>query len=374
MFGRLRSIGAIALLLPMGSCVPVADAGTAVPVGYSTGYAETIDAADREGVLRIWSTTDRQKVSELLAGFRQLYPRIRLIYSDMPATELHQRFLADVADGQPGADLLWSSAMDLQIKLVNDGYAQSYDSPEKAALPSWANWKNQAWGITAEPIVMIYNRRLMTPAAMPASHLGLRQLLEMRSPGLKGKVATYDPTKSAVGYLYLSQDDGASRDIWRTIRAFSSNDVRLFATTEAIIDDVSAGRAVVGYNVVGSYALDEMRRNPDLAVIMPSDYTLIMSRIAMIPAKAQHPHAARLFLDYLMSRAGQQHLAAHSMSSVRSDIATPASLRSLDTPKRAIRVGPALLVLQDDLTRRSFMRNWRKAIDGGSADRSIGPT
>jgi iron(III) transport system substrate-binding protein len=42
--------------------------------------------------------------------------------------------------------------MDLQAKLINDGYAQGYLSPEKPALPATAVWKNMGYGVTAEPV------------------------------------------------------------------------------------------------------------------------------------------------------------------------------------------------------------------------------
>ena len=356
----------MALALGGAGCMRDPDSVARVPENYPASYADTIESGEREGALVIWSATDARQVRELLADFRRLYPRIAVDYRDMSARALYDNFLAESAAGHPTPDLLWTSAMDLQIKLVNDGYAQSYASPEKAALPDWANWKDQAWGITAEPIVMVYNRRLFPRGAPLTSHLDFLRLLETRNPALDGKVATYDPGESAVGYLYLSQDDLVSRHLWRTVQGLGANHARLFTTTEAIIEDVSAGRSVIGYNVVGSYAIDEMRRNPDLAVVQPRDYTLVMSRIAMIPIHAPHPNAARLFLDYLLSARGQRHLVAHSMPSVRGDVAMPQALRPNAVPMRAIRVGPALLVVQDQLTRRGFMNQWSRSVAAGA--------
>src|SRR3546814_5509307 len=79
-----------------------------------------------------------------------------------------------------------------------------------------------------------------------------------------------------------------------------ANRARFFSTSEEVIKDVSSGRSVIGYNVLGSYALDEAARNPELGVVFPADYTLVMSRIAMIPTTSGHPNAARLFLDFLL--------------------------------------------------------------------------
>ena len=317
------------------------------------------DAA-REGQLVIWSSTDRPAVDALLADFHARHPAVAIDYRDVPAQPAHELVERRARGGGAMPDFLWTSGMDLQIKLVNDGYALRYASPERPALPDWANWKNEAWGVTAEPIVMVYNRRLLPAAMVPTSHADLLQLLESRPALLRGRVATYDIAHSAVGYLYLSQDAAASRLAWPMVRALGANGVRLFRASEQIISDVSAGRSVIGYNVVGSYAIAEMRRNPNLAVVLPADYTLLMSRIAVIPAKAAHPAAARLFLDYLLSRDGQAHLVARAMPSVRRDMVVPPSLRIPDALRREIRVGPALLVVQDQLTRHRFLGEWKR--------------
>ena len=324
--------------------------------------ARLADAAAREKGVVIWSSTDRPIVGELLADFQRLNPQVRLTYVEMPALVIHRLIEAHARSGKAMPDLVWTSAMDLQIKLVNDGYALRYASPEGAALPDWANWKNEAWGVTAEPVVMVYNRRLLPKGVSLTSHADMLRLLETRSPAVRGRVATYDIANSAVGYLYQSQDALASRLAWPIVRALGSNGVRLFPTSEEVIADVSAGRSVVGYNVLGSYAVAEMRRNPNVVVVLPTDYTLLASRIAVIPTKALHPNAARLFLDFLLSRRGQSHLVARAMPSARRDIAVPALLATPEHIQRAIRVGPALLVVQDRLTRRRVLTEWQRLV------------
>lgn len=349
--------------LVLFGCLLLAGCGALNP--WHDEHAEIARAAASEQRLVIWSSTDRPLVAGLLADFQRLYPDIRIDYREMNALPVHRLVEQRMRSGEEMPDFLWTSAMDLQIKLVNDGYALRYASPERPALPDWANWKNEAWGITAEPIVMVYNRKLLAPARAPASHADLLRLLASGAPDLRGRIATYDVADSAVGYLYLSQDESASRVAWPLVRALGANGVRLFSTSEAIINDVSEGRSVIGYNVIGSYAIAEMKRNPNLAVVLPSDYTLLMSRIAVIPAKAAHPNIARLFLDYLLSRRGQAHLVAHAMPSVRRDMAVPASLRTPEQLRRAIPVSPALLVVQDRLMRERFLADWNRLIHAG---------
>lgn len=335
------------------------------PASYPQTYAETVQAARRERTLTIWSVTDTRSAMVLINGFRNEYPGITVTYRELPAQALYDQFLVDAKARRGTADFLWSSAMDLQIKLVNDGYSQAYISPERQNLPDWSVWKNEAWGVTAEPIVFAYNRRLMAAyPKVPGTHSDLLRFLNRNQPSLRGKVATYDPAASAVGYLYLAQDKQAYRNTWDLVRALGRNNVRLHRTTEAILNELSEGRTAFAYDMIGSYALKAQAANPQIGVIVPRDYALLMSRIAVIPRGARHPNAARLFLDYMLSWRGQSLLIAQHMTPVRGDLELPQAMRVNATSARAIRVGPTLLVHQDQLTRAKFLRDWNRALAG----------
>src|SRR3954468_13444107 len=122
-----------------------------VPAGYPADYQKIIDGAKKEGKLVIYGATDSKATQPLVKDFNALYPGITVEYNDMNSTEVYNRFISEAAAGGTTADVLWSSAMDLQMKLASDGYALSYKSQESAKLPAWAMWNDQAYGTTFEP-------------------------------------------------------------------------------------------------------------------------------------------------------------------------------------------------------------------------------
>jgi iron(III) transport system substrate-binding protein len=354
---RLARALAIAMLL----LATAPSAMSTVPPSYPRSYANRVAEANKEGTLSIYSTTDAREVAQLLQDFRALYPQIRVEYSDINSTELYSRFIAEVAAREGSADLLWSSAMDLQIKLVNDGYAQAYASPEKPNLPPWAIWKNEAYGITAEPVVLVYNKRLMPAAEVPRTRADLERLLT-NNPNYDGKIAMMNPERSGAGFLYITQDLQVTRDTWRLVRAMGRAHVQVYSSSGAMLERVSSGEHLLAYNIIGPYALEREARDPSIGVVLLTDYTLVASRIALIPADARHPAAAKLFLDYLLSKRGQTFLAHKHMTPVRSDVEAPPGTR-IDAPNmRAIRVGPELLANLDQIKRLRFLKDWRSAL------------
>ena len=329
--------------------------------------AALVASAEREGALQVLSTTDTAEVSDLLADFRALYPGIELEYGKRSSGELYGALVRDAAAGTGSADLLWSSAMDLQIKLVNDGYAQAYASPETGSLPEWAVWRDEAYGVTAEPVVMVYNKRLVPETDIPRTHADLLKLLTAKPDAYQGKVATYDPERSGTGFLFLTQDVQITKSTWDLARAMGQVGVKLYGSSDAMLDRISSGEALIAYDVIGSYALARAKDDPAIGVVLPTDYAILMSRIAFVPKAARHPNAAKLFLDHLLSRRGQKLLAARSLNPVRNDLAGGADSivpAGREDALRPIHVGPGLLTYLDQAKRAKFLKEWQRALQG----------
>ena len=250
--------------------------------------AETIAAANAEGTLVIHAATDIVVAKPLLDDFAALYPRIRVEYRELHSSDLHDRFLAEVASGGVTADLLWSSAMDLQMKLANDGYAQVYASPEARHVPAWATWKNEAFGTTHEPLVFVYNKDLVAPEDVPQSHAELRTLLRAHPQRYRGKVTSYDPRHSGIGFLVMTQDARTDPAFWEKVRTYGSVGIKLYMNTSDMLNHVRVGDHHLAFNVLGSYAARMAAMNKQLRIVYPKDYTLVISRIAIIPRTAPH--------------------------------------------------------------------------------------
>jgi len=345
----------------------VADPAYAADAKPIATAAPVVSAAEKEGKVVIYSTTDSVAAAPLLKDFGALHPKITVEYNDMNSTEVYNRFVSEVAAGGGSADLLWSSAMDLQIKLANDGSAQEYKSPEASGLPSWALWKNEAFGTTFEPIAFVYNKRLLKPEEVPQSHAELVKLLKANPDRFKGKVTCYDPERSGIGFMLLTQDARTDPAFADTIKTYGKVGVKLYTSTGAMMERILSGEHLIGFNMIGSYAIGKQRKDPNLGVVYPKDYTLVMSRIALIPKVAKHPNAGKVFLDYLLSARGQEIIANKAvLFSLRSDVQgeyTAAALnQALGTSLKPIPVSTSLLVYLDQSKRLEFLKQWQEAL------------
>ena len=334
----------------LGACRPTTEGQDTSP--------SVIRSALQEGEVVIYANTD--VTGPIVEGFERRFPGMKARFVEVTSSKLQQAIQAEAKTGAGVADLIWSSSMDIQIKLINDGYAQAYRSKEADDLPPWAVWRNQGFGITAEPIVFAYNKRLLKPEDVPRTHAALLEALQANPDRWRGKIAVYDAEASGVGLMYLSADTQIYPDAWSLMSEIGESEPSLDVAGGVILGKLDTGERLLAYNMNAFYARWwSEHRNPDVAYVTPEDYHLSISRVAFIPRYAPHPNAARLFLDYLISEEGQATLKKAGFTPVREGGAET-------TGARPIRVGPALLANLDQARRASLLSDWRTRMRPGS--------
>ena len=334
-----------------------------VPAGYPANYQAIIDGAKKEGTLVIYGATDTKAAHPLVKDFSALYPGISVEYNDMNSTEVYNRFISETAAGGKTADVTWSSSMDLQMRLASEGYALQYKSPEASKLPAWAVWNDTAYGTTFEPAAIVYNKRLLTEKEVPQTHADFAKLITLEK--FRDKVTTYDIEKSGVGFMFMAQDAQVYPQYPALQQAFGTAKVRVQSSTGTMMERISSGENLIGYNVVGSYALVRAKTDPSIGVVLPKDYTLILSRVQFISKKARNVNAAKLWIDYMLSPRGQTIIANESkLFAIRADVkgeTTSSELIALIGEKnvKPIPVHPSLLQNLVPQKRMAFLKQWK---------------
>ena len=176
-----------------------------------------------------------------------------------------------VKPGKASADLVISSAVDLQVQLVNDGCAIAHYSAATNLLPASRNWRNEIFGVTEEPAVLIYNTDLVTPSEVPGSRFDLIDLLRPTDSRFAGRVATYDIEESGLGYLFAFMDSQQANTFGRLLEAFGRSGAIATCCSAELIDGVADGTYLIAYNVLGSYALGRAQADPRIGVRAPTD-------------------------------------------------------------------------------------------------------
>lgn len=357
-----RGGGALGMLAAL-----VMSAALLVPPGPAEAAPVSYPAPDGSSnrTLTIIGTTDTPLFSFFIEAFQAQRPDVGIVYEESDSRPIYERFLNGNLGVSP--DLLISSASDLQLKLANDGHALAYDSPYLGALPDWAHWRNEVFGFTFEPAVIIYNPERISPEDVPRTHLTLAELLETQTERFRGQIATYDIGLSGVGYLLAAQDQTISSTFWRLANAFGRVNAQFSGSSPAILNGVADGTLALGYNVLGSYAFARQAEGAPIEIVVPDDYVLVLTRSMLIPRDTPNADLARAFVDFALSPEGQAVAAGPTAlgavvprsSGEWTSEAIAARGRGVIQP---IPLGPGLLVALDTLRRQRFLDTWQEIV------------
>lgn len=311
--------------------------------------------------VHVAAALDRGIIEPLLAEFATAHPDIELHYQDLSTLEV------DRLAREAAPDVVISSAMPWQMARVNEGLAQPLNTANARHWPAWARWRNEVFGFTFEPAVIAYRLDLARYMEPPETHAGLHRLLQQHSDILRHRLTTYSPSASGVGYTLFQLDARYSPRLWDLVAAMGAAGVHPENTTRAMLEGLSEGRYWVGYNLLGSYAMQWARTHPELIVQIPRDYTLVMMRMAFIHRDAPNPEAARVFLDFLLSARGQKILAGSTpLFSIHPDVTGPYTARRLRDQVGdllyPIPIDASLLAFVDPMRHRAFMTRWQREI------------
>lgn len=326
---------------------------TTPAIGFEVEEERLFTGRATSAELRVLSTTDSDIAAPLIEAFLVSRPDLSVRYVMASSRDVH----AAIAEEAVPFDLVISSAMDLQMKLANDGFARPHDSEPAAALPEWARWRDLLFGFALEPVVTVVSLKGLDGLPVPQTRRDLIVLLRENPERFTGRIATYDPHVSGAGYLFAVEDARQTDAFWRLAEVMGRLDARLYCCSVEMIEDLAAGRILIAYNVVGSYAATHATSIPDASIVEMQDFTSALLRTALIPSNAERPDLGAALLDYMLGAEGQ----ALAKGPTAFPTLDPGTVQ-LSAHIRPIRLDPGLLVGLDRMTRANFLREWDAAL------------
>jgi iron(III) transport system substrate-binding protein len=217
------------------------------------------------------------------------------------------KFLATVlTEHQAGklmADVLQSPLPIMEL-LKEKGVLASYKSPAAARYPEWTKKddKIQIFGI--EYVALIYNKELVNPKDVP------KRYEDLTDPKWNGKIVMANPSAHATTISWLVglkenvfPSEKAWMDFLKGLAANKPMFVRSFGPTPA---PVESGEKLIAISMP-KYIITKAPAPLDWARVQQP--LLGTPRGIALTTSASHPNAAKLFVDYWLSKDAMQMLA-----------------------------------------------------------------
>jgi hypothetical protein len=78
------------------------------------------------------------------------------------------------------------------------------------------------------------------------------------------------------------QDSKADANYFADLAGMAKGGLTVQSSTGTMMERVSSGENLLGYNILGSYAEARAKTDPSLGISYPKDYVLVLSRVSFI--------------------------------------------------------------------------------------------
>ncbi|MBM4264627.1 MAG: extracellular solute-binding protein [Deltaproteobacteria bacterium] len=262
----------------------------------ATGYAQDVKkVAEAEGKLVFYAAFNATDSKILIDGFRQLYPKIEGSFYRATDAQLMERILTENRAGQPLWDVVMSTSY-YGYNLKKRGLLAVYDSPERKFYRDGYKDPQATWtSIYTNYGAFGYNTRNVPRASIPKTHQDLLR------PEWKGNIGLDSRAYEWFGTMVKAMGDEKGIAYMREL----SKQVGLRNGRTILAQLVAAGEYK---GSLSTYSAQYEQLKPQGA---PVDWIYLNPVFANIhpvgiAAKAPHPNAARLFVDFVLSKRGQE--------------------------------------------------------------------
>jgi iron(III) transport system substrate-binding protein len=275
------------------------------PAHVTAAYAidvAVIDAAKKEGEV-VWYSTQivNQLVRPIAAAFEKKYPGIKVRYTRANANEVAVKILNESRAGRPQSDVFDGTST--VVPLEREGYVLQWQ-PEAAKDYPDLYKDPQGYWIASNLYINTpgYNTSLIPKGTQPKTY---QDLLD---PKWSGKIAwnALPSTSGGVGFIGTVLSEMGEEKGMAYLRAFAKQKVaNVPAAARQVLDQVIAGEYAIALQIFNHHAVISAKKGAPVDWIKMEPVTGTLSVIG-IQKNAPHPNAAKLLVDFIISKEGQQ--------------------------------------------------------------------
>jgi iron(III) transport system substrate-binding protein len=275
--------------------------------------AKVVAAAKKEGELTFYTSIAQPDIQALVGPFQQKYG-IKVNVWRAGDEEVLQRTVTEARAHRFNVDAVHFGSSFLEA-LHREKLLQPVDSPVQADLIPVALPAHHEWADTMLSVwVQAYNTNLVKKADLPKTYA------ELLDPKWRGKIAI--EAKSVDWFSTVVTQMGEEKGMAYFRELVRKNHVTTRRGNSLLKNFVVAGEVPVALEIY-NYMPAQAKRNG-----APIDWFLIQPAAARangiaIMRHAQHPMAALLFYDYLLSADAQKVLAAADYVPTNKTVASP---------------------------------------------------
>lgn len=218
----------------------------------------------------------------------------------------------EAEEANPQADVVVSASWGSAVDMHERGLLLEYVSPHAETVPDYLQHSHYvAQGISA--LAIAWNTESGTPRPEDWSDLA--------DPAFRDLVTMPDPAQSGSAFdLVVGLEAARGEAAWELLAALAENEMIVPGPNAAALNPVLQGAKAAVFGAVDYISYAQAEAGETVEVIVPASGTVIAPRPMMILASTGNPDAAKAFVDFTLSEAGQALVADTFLMPARTDV------------------------------------------------------
>jgi iron(III) transport system substrate-binding protein len=273
---------------------------------------EILEGAKKERQLVVYTSMTVDQMQQILNAFKTKYPFIEPHMFRAVGERLLTKILTETQSGRYEFDVVQSAETQAYV-LQKNSLLGRYASPEAKSLPkSFVDPQGYWAAVYIMPNVVGFNTKLLNRKDVPKNE---QDLLD---PKWKGKIGM-DPTKPE-WFVWMLKRMGQEKGM-AYMRRLAAQELRLHPGLSLLTNLLAAGEFPLALNTY-LHSVEEVKKKGGPADWAAFDPVFTKFQPIEMSAKAPHPNAAKLFIDFVLSLEGQRIIASFSRVPTRPGVQT----------------------------------------------------
>jgi iron(III) transport system substrate-binding protein len=291
-----------------------------------------VEDAKKEGKLTWYTSMSIEDSKQMLEAFEKKYPGIKTELYRASSEKLLNKILTEARAGKHLYDVVAVNGFEANI-LQNKGLLAKFLPPEAATAKGFFRDPEGHWfDIYDNYFVIGYNTKMVSKADVP------KDWKDLLDPKWKGKFALDEEEYEWYAGMLKYWGDAKGKEFMRALAAQQPL-FRKGHTEMATL--LAAGEYPIG--LMYAHRMEKMKsKGAPVDWVQTTDPIMVSIHPIGINAKAQSPNAARLFIQFAISREGQNIIRRVDRMPARPDIADP-GWKDVDLKKlKLVSIDPSL--------------------------------
>lgn len=273
---------------------------------------QVVEGAKREGRLVYYTGMELEQATVIAQEFVKKYPFIKPEIFRSSGEKVLTKYLTEARAKTYRADAFQTSVIQVS-QLKGEGLLQRYVSSEDKVYPEGFKDRERYWyAFYLLPYVISYNTNLIPAGDAPKSYE------DLLNPKRKGKIGL--ETEEYQWFFHLLKIMGKEKGL-DFMRKLAQQDLQMRKGHSLMQQLVIAGEIPIAVVLYANQVEYEKRsRGAPIGWVRFKGPTITAFNAISIPARPPHPNAAKLFLDFSISKEGQEILKRFNRIPARPDV------------------------------------------------------